>query len=70
MSLDKVEPGAEVCILSIPEGPEKLQLMRMGVTEGTRVKCHGKLPSGPVVLKCRRQEIAIGRQLAAGILVQ
>lgn len=70
MSLDMVCLGSEVCIVSIPDGPAKLQLIRMGIMEGTRVLCHGKLPAGPVVLKCHRQEIAIGRQLAEGIEVK
>lgn len=70
MGLDKVAPGSEVCIVSIPDGPSRLQLIRMGITEGVHVRCHGRFPSGPIVLKCRHQEIAIGRRLAEEIIVR
>ncbi|MHB1000921.1 MAG: FeoA family protein [Armatimonadota bacterium] len=69
MTLDQVKKGSEFKIVSIPDDGSRSQLIRMGIGEGTIAVCHEKLPMGPVVLRCKRQEIAIGRQLAQGITV-
>jgi Fe2+ transport system protein FeoA len=70
MTLDQAKKGSVIQIISIPQGSNRSQLIRMGIAEGSRVVCQEKLPFGPVVLRCRRQEIAIGRQLAQCILVK
>lgn len=70
MTLDNVTGNSEVEIVSIPDGECKTQLIRMGISEGVRVTCRQRLPLGAVVLKARRQELAIGRQLAEQIKVR
>lgn len=70
MTLDQVKRGCEIRILSIADDSSRSQLIRMGIGEGTLVTCHEKLPMGPVILKCKRQEIAVGRRLAMGITVE
>jgi ferrous iron transport protein A len=70
MTLDQARKGSEVQIVAIPDGLSRSQLIRMGIAEGTRVTCHERLPLGPIVLRCKRQEIAIGRQLARTIVVK
>lgn len=70
MTLDQAERGSEVCILSIQSPEHRNQLVRLGISEGSRVICQEKLPMGPVVLRCNRQEIAVGRQLARSILIK
>lgn len=70
LTLDTVRRNSEVEIVSIPEGDCKSQLIRMGISEGVRVTCRHKLPLGAIVLKSRRQEMAIGRQLAKQIVVR
>ncbi|MHB1458234.1 MAG: FeoA family protein [Armatimonadota bacterium] len=70
MTLDQVKRGCEIKILSIADDSSRSQLIRMGIGEGTLVTCHEKLPMGPVILKCKRQEIAVGRRLAEGITVE
>lgn len=70
MTLDKVATGTVVGIKKIPDGPAKISLIRMGITEGTRVICKLNIPYGPVVLKCHRHEIAIGRKLARSIVIE
>lgn len=70
MTLDEVAAGMEVGIKSIPDGPGKVSLIRMGITEGARVICKLNIPYGPVVLRCHRHEIAIGRKLAKSIVVE
>ncbi len=70
MTLDQVRRGSEIQIVSLDDPQSRSQLLRMGISEGSRVICQEKLPLGPVILRCRRQEIAIGRQLARSIQVR
>ena len=70
MTLDQAKKGSVVRIVTIGNSEGKSQLVRMGVSEGSQVVCQEKLPFGPVVLRCNRQEIAIGRQLACKIVVK
>ena len=70
MTLDQAKKGSLVRIISIGHPESKSQLVRMGISEGSQVLCQEKLPFGPVVLRCNRQEIAIGRQLACKIIVK
>ena len=70
MTLDMAKRGSEMEILSIADPHSRSMLMRMGICEGSKVVCHEKLPLGPVVLRSKRQEIAVGRQLAKRITVK
>ena len=70
MTLDQAKKGSKVQILSIQNPEYRSQLVRMGISEGSTVVCQEKLPFGPVVLRCKRQEIAVGRQLARSISVK
>lgn len=70
MTLDQAKRGSEIRIVSICDPSSRSQLIRMGIGEGTLVTCHERLPMGPVIVKCKRQEVAIGRKLAQGISVE
>lgn len=70
MRLNDVEPGAEVEICELPSGAIKTHFVRLGITEGTKVKCAHKLPGGTVVISKRHQEIAVGNDIAKKILVK
>lgn len=70
MTLDQAKKGSEIMIVTIPDGACRSHLLRLGIAEGTKVTCHEKLPFGPVILKRKRQEIAVGRQLARTIIVR
>lgn len=70
MTLDQARTGSVVRILSIPDGVHRAQLIRLGLSEGTRVRCAQQFRRGPMVVQCCRQEIALGRRLAQRIEVQ
>jgi len=70
MKLNEVEPGTEVEIHSLPAGTIKTQFVRLGIIEGTKVKCAYRLPGGTVVISKRHQEIAIGSDIAKKIIVK
>ncbi len=70
MRLNDVEPGTEVEICELPSGTIKAHFVRLGITEGTKVKCAHKLPGGTVVISKRHQEIAVGSNIAKKILVK
>ena len=56
-------------IIRVPSGILKAQFIRVGISEGERVRCLERLPGGTIVLQKRRQQIAIGHQLAKQIEV-
>ncbi|HEX2988829.1 MAG TPA: FeoA family protein [Chloroflexota bacterium] len=70
MTLDMVHRGERVRILNIGDPQVRIQAIRFGIGEGSDVQCAEKLPSGPIVLRRGRQEIAIGRGIARNIAVE
>ncbi len=67
LTLDKVKKGKFLTILSLPGNDYKIQLIRLGLSEGESVKCIERLPGGTIVIQKNRQEIAIGYELARKI---
>jgi Fe2+ transport system protein FeoA len=70
MSLHSIRKGSKVCIVEIPEGRGRMQLVRLGITAGVIVRCIERLPGGTIVVEKNRQEIALGAALALKILVR
>ncbi|GAB4258193.1 MAG: ferrous iron transport protein A [Deferrisomatales bacterium] len=70
MSLNDLRRGQVVKVVHIPDDTVRVQLLRFGITPGSQVRCHTKVPFGPVVVKYGGQEIAVGRQVARGIRVE
>ncbi|MHB1126387.1 MAG: FeoA family protein [Bacillota bacterium] len=70
MRMDEVRRGQKVRIVSITNQMAKVQAIRFGIGEGTVLSCEEIIPSGPVVIRSNRQEIAIGRRLAREIAVE
>lgn len=70
MTLEQAERGDRLIIKDIADPEVKVKAIRFGVTEGAEITCAEKLPSGPIVIRKGRQEIAIGRRLAQRILVE
>lgn len=46
------------------------QCIRLGLGVGAEIVCIERLPGGTIVVEAHRQEIALGRDLAATILVE
>lgn len=70
MTLDQVRVGKVVRILSIPDPQIRTQAIRFGIHEGASVFLQERIPGGPVVVKNRFQEIALGKRLAETIQVE
>jgi Fe2+ transport system protein FeoA len=70
ITLDKAKRGANLTILYLPSDLFKIQLIRLGITEGTKVYCMENLPGGTIVIQKNRQEIAIGYDLAKKIIIK
>jgi Fe2+ transport system protein FeoA len=64
MCLSDLRRGQYATVTHIPDDSLRMQLLRFGITAGCKVRCHTKLPFGPVVLKYGGQEIAVGRRVA------
>ena len=69
MSLSELRRGDFATVLSIADEGLRMQLLRFGITAGCRVRCHARLPFGPVVLRYGGQEIAVGREVARRVRV-
>lgn len=70
MTLDQAEKGQRIEIVKIPDEKIRVQAIRLGIFEGSKLLCSEKLPGGPIILQNRMQEIAIGRNLARSIEVK
>ncbi|MBI4547904.1 MAG: ferrous iron transport protein A [Ignavibacteriae bacterium] len=69
MSLRTAPVGKWLRIHSLPHGFIHAQFIRLGISEGERVKSLERLPGGTIVLQKNRQHIAIGHTLAKQIFV-
>jgi len=70
MTLDLASKGQQIEIINIPDANIRVQAIRLGIFEGSRLMCSEKIPAGPVILQNRMQEIAIGRNLAKKITIK
>jgi len=70
MTLDKAKRGDEIEIIHINDARIRAQAIRLGISEGARMLCSEKVPAGPIILKNRMQEVAIGRKIAHMIKVE
>jgi Fe2+ transport system protein FeoA len=68
-TLDKTRKGTHCTIVCLPTGEIKIQLIRMGISEGDTITCVERLPGGTIVIQKTRQEIALGFELAKNIQV-
>lgn len=69
MCLTEIKKGQQVSIVSIKDTETRTQFIRFGITEGSLIKCLEKIPFGPLMIQHRRQEIAIGHEVAGFIIV-
>lgn len=69
-SLDKVVKGTCFIIVDIPQGINKVQLIRLGISIGDKIICLHRLPGGTIIIRKNRQEIAIGYHLAKEISIK
>lgn len=69
MNLAQAKRGQQVSITAFKDPQVRDQAMRLGLMEGQVVRCVEVIPSGPIVLGLRRQEIALGRSVAAKVEV-
>ncbi len=70
MCLKDLRNGEEAIVEEIPDGAVRHQLLRFGVAPGAKIRCHVKLPFGPVVVRHGGQEIAVGKALASKLRVR
>ena len=68
--LSKAPLNKPVTVISIPDSSVRTQLIRFGISVGTRIKCFQRLPVGPLMVKYYKQEIAIGRKIADQIIIE
>jgi len=70
ISLRAVKKGARFIVRQIEDKEMRTQLLRFGLAEGSEAMCFERLPLGPVVIKHRRQEVALGEELTKKIWVE
>lgn len=70
MTLDNAKRGEKIAIVGIEDKNVRVQAIRLGISEGSSLYCVEKLPAGPIILKSRMQEVAVGRKLAQQIIIE
>jgi len=70
MCLNDLRRGQTATVTDIPAGSLRDQLLRFGLAPGAKVRCHARIPFGPVVLRFGGQEIALGREIARSVAVR
>jgi len=70
MCLSEMNQGQCARVANIPDEDLRTQLLRFGITTGSEVCCHCRIPLGPVIVRFGGQEIALGRSLAQQIRVE
>lgn len=68
MILSKLKAGENCILTSIPDSI-RTELIRLGFSEGDRVKCIASIPGGPSVIQKNLQETAIGNEYCKHILI-
>ena len=69
MCLSDVKKGQRVSIIAISDADIRTQFIRFGIGEGSFIQCLEKIPFGPLMIRHRRQEISVGREIAKQIIV-
>jgi len=69
-TLDNAVRGTYFILVNLPSGIHKVQLIRMGLSEGDKILCLQRLPGGTMIIRKNRQEIAIGYHLAKEIKIR
>lgn len=70
MTLSDAEVGQTVRIIAIPDNQSRVEAIRIGLTVGSLITIHQKLGKGPLVVRSAQTRIAIGRPLAAKVVVE
>ncbi len=70
MTLAEIKRGKDFKVKNIPNDMIRIQTLRMGISEGSKLNCNEKIPGGPIIVKHNYQEIAIGRRLAEDIQIE
>ena len=67
MTLDNLQPRQALVIQRINDPSTRVQAIRLGLCEGTKVMCVERILGGPVIIGFDNQEVAVGRRLAQTI---
>lgn len=70
MGIDRVPVGGWVRIQTIDDDWARGQLIRLGFEEGAWVEVISRIPLGPIILRRRDRQLAIGRELARRVRVE
>jgi Fe2+ transport system protein FeoA len=70
MTLDEAKRGDQIEIVQIKDDLVRSQAIRLGISEGSRMLCSETVPAGPVILKNRKQEVAVGQKIAHKIKIE
>ena len=67
--LSAVLKGQFAHIRRLPEGVLRSHFIRLGIIEGTEIRCLERLPGGTMVLQFRRREVALSADLTEAVWV-
>ncbi len=67
--LSQIRKNQQVQILSIPNAAVRNAALRIGMTEGSCIRCISKIRNGPIILLVSNQQVAVGYHLAQNIKI-
>lgn len=70
MTLISLKRGQKALVTGIDHPNLKIEALRFGIGVGQVLECVEMMPFGPIIVKKRNMEIAIGRELANVIQIE
>jgi Fe2+ transport system protein FeoA len=69
MGVDRLPVGTRARIVAIEDVVARQQMIRLGFPEGADIEVVSRIPLGPVVIRRRDRQVAVGRDLARRVRV-
>lgn len=69
MKLTEAKDGQRLEVVAVEGADASLQALRFGIDTGSSIVVQKNISGGPVIISKNQLEIAIGREIAAAIMV-
>lgn len=70
MTLADAKDGEKFVVVELTDEKVMTQGMRWGIVEGSTIQVQKNIKNGPVIISKKHTEMAIGRELAACVIVK
>lgn len=70
MNLSEAKDGEILTVIEIEDDKVMVEGLRWGITPGSTIKVEKVITAGPVIIRKKHVEMAIGRELAKNVIVE